>query len=179
MTGRHHSAPVQLSTAQPRKVICAAPDIVAPHVIDPRLLRLLRDWQGWCGSRPLPSRNDFGAEDLQYLLGHVFLLDVVPGEGGPRFRYRLFGSAVTMYRGFDLTGQFLDQHPDPAFASRVHEAYLQSMQARLPLWATVSGFTMHGLSANFEGMILPLASDGETPDMMLSAQIMTPGDDPA
>lgn len=170
---------MQLKVAAPRKIICASPDVVAPHVIDPRLARLLQDWQAWRGTRALPSRGDFGAEDLQYLLGHLFLLDIVPADQVPRFRYRLFGSAVTTYRGFDLTGQFLDQHPDPVFAARAHEAYLQSMQTRLPLWATVSGFTLHGLSANFEGMILPLASDGETPDMMLSAQIMTPADSPA
>lgn len=179
MKGRRDAAPVQLNVAAPRQIVCAAPDIVAPHVVDARLARLLQDWQAWRGNRVLPSRTDFGAEDLHYLLGHLFLLDIVPGEQGPRFRYRLFGSAVTMYRGFDLTGQFLDQHPDPAFAASAHEAYLQSMRSRLPFWATVSGFTMHGLSANFEGMILPLASDGETPDMMLSAQIMTPGEAPA
>jgi hypothetical protein len=179
MKKRRDAAPVQLNEAAPRQIICAPPDTVAPHVVDPRLARLLQDWQVWRGARALPSRGDFGAEALQYLLGHLFLLDIVRGEQGPRFRYRLFGSAVTTYRGFDLTGQFLDQHPDPAFAARAHEAYLQSMRSRLPLWATVSGFTMHGLSANFEGMILPLASDGETPDMMLSAQIMTPGDSPA
>jgi hypothetical protein len=174
MAGRDNDPPVKLQSARPRKIVCAAPDIVAPHVLDARLLRLLQDWQAWRGTRSLPARSDFQPEELHYLLGHVFLLDIVAAPEGPRFRYRVFGSAVTMYRGFDLTGQFLDQHPDPDFASRVHGAYLQSMLARQPLWATVDGFTLHGLSANFEGLILPLASDGETPDMMLSAQIMTP-----
>jgi hypothetical protein len=165
--------PVKGQVAAVHGVICAAPAQVMPHVADPLLQRLLRDWDGWRGARRLPSRSDFRPEAVQYLLGHLFLLDVVMADAGPRFRYRLFGSAVTAYRGFDLTGRFLDQHPDPDFAGRAQQAYLQAVQQRLPLWASVSGITASGLSANFEGLILPLAQDGETPDMVLSAQIMT------
>jgi len=146
---------------------------VLPRIGDPRLARLLQDWDGWRAGRSLPARSDFQPEALRYLLGHLFLLDIVPGESDMRFRYRLFGSAVTLYRGFDLTGQFLDRHPDAHFAARAHAAYRQAVQARLPLWANVRGITATGMSANFEGLILPLASDGETPDMVLAAQIMT------
>lgn len=174
MTERADKTAPKHQQAHVRNVVCATPEIVAAHIADARLLRLLRDWDGWRAGRSLPARGDFRPEELQYLLGHLFLLDILPGPGGPRFRYRLFGSAVTVYRGFDLTGQFLDQHPDPAFAARAHLAYLQAVQARLPLWASVAGITADGLSANFEGLILPLAGDGESPDMMLSAQIMTP-----
>ncbi len=155
-------------------VLCAPPDQVLQQIGDERLRRLLQAWDRWRAGRSLPSRGDFQPEDLAYLLGHLFLLDIVSAETGPRFRYRLFGSAVTDYRGFDLTGRFLDQHPDPHFALRAHAAYLQAMQARQPLWASVSGTTATGMSANFEGLILPLARDGETPDMLLAAQIMTP-----
>ncbi|WP_341909113.1 PAS domain-containing protein [Ferrovibrio terrae] len=154
-------------------VLCAAPDQVMAKIVDPRLRQLLQTWDGWRATRSLPSRANFHPEELHYLLGHLFLLDIVEAEIGLRFRYRLFGSAVTLYRGFDLTGRFLDEHPDPHFALRAHAAYLQAVQARQPLWASVSGITATGMSANFEGLILPLARDGETPDMLLSAQIMT------
>jgi len=157
-------------------VLCAPSVQLLPRIADPRLARLLQDWDGWRGGRSLPSRSDFQPEALRYLLGHLFLLDIVPGEAGMRFRYRLFGSAVTLYRGFDLTGQFLDRHPDAHFAARAHAAYQQSVQARLPLWANVRGVTATGMTANFEGLILPLAGDGETPDMVLAAQIMTASD---
>lgn len=154
--------------------LCAPPDQVLTKIVDPRLRRLLQTWNGWRAGRGLPSRGDFHPEELLYLLGHLFLLDIVEAETGLRFRYRLFGSAVTLHRGFDLTGRFLDEHPDPHFAARAHAAYLQAVQARQPFWASVSGITATGMSANFEGLILPLARDGETPDMLLAAQIMTP-----
>lgn len=159
--------------AEVHDVQCAPPDQVLRHIVDPRLQQLLQAWDSWRAGRRLPSRSDFQPEDLVYLLGHLFLLDTVSAETGLRFRYRLFGSAVTYYRGFDLTGRFLDEHPDPHFALRAHAAYLQAVQARQPLWASVSGITATGMSANFEGLILPLARDGETPDMLLAAQIMT------
>ncbi|MCW0233293.1 MAG: PAS domain-containing protein [Ferrovibrio sp.] len=173
MTGGPDAAFVHEPLTQVHGALCAPPAQVMPHIGDARLKQLLQAWDGWRGARTLPSRADFRPEELRSLLGHLFLLDIVAAETGLRFRYRLFGSAVTVYRGFDLTGRFLDQHPDPHFAARAHQAYLQAVQARQPLWANVRGATATGMSANFEGLILPLAQDGETADMVLSAQIMT------
>ena len=57
---------------------------------------------------PAPQANE-ALGDLRYLLGRLFLFDVVRGASGPRFRYRLFGSAIAAYRGYDLTGRFVDE----------------------------------------------------------------------
>ncbi|HEX6957066.1 MAG TPA: PAS domain-containing protein [Ferrovibrio sp.] len=161
------------------EVACDAPAALAERIADLRLLRLLRDWDSWRQGRPLPPRASFAPETLSYLLGHLFLFDILAPEGaeaGPRFRYRLFGSAIARLRGFDLTGRCIDEHPDGAFGARAHLAYLQAVAARQPLWAKVDAVGEQGMVSRFEGLILPLASDGETPDMVLSAQIMAAAD---
>ena len=125
-------------------MICDTAELVLPRIIDPLLARLLRDWAGWRGDRPLPGRAAFQVEDLRYLLGRLFLFDVVRGASGPRFRYRLFGSAIAAYRGYDLTGRFVDEHPDPDFASRAQLAYLRATGEARPLWAKIDGISGSG-----------------------------------
>lgn len=167
--GDSATPPTRLDTA------CDEPAILLPRIGDARLARLLRDWDGWRGRRRLPSRDSFRPEDLRYILGSLFLFDIEPGTPdwpAPRFRYRVFGSAVAESRGFDLTGRRIDEHPDIAFAARAQQAYAAAASARRPLWALADGVSPDGLVARFEALILPLARDGETPDMMLAAQVM-------
>lgn len=153
-------------------MICDTAEQVLPRILDPLLVRLLRDWMGWRGDRLLPGRADFQPEDLRYLLGRLFLFDVVRGSAGLRFRYRLFGSDIAAYRGYDLTGRFIDEHPDPDFASRAQLAYLRAAGEARPLWAKIDGVSGSGQHSRFEALILPLAEDGAQPDMVLAAQIM-------
>lgn len=154
-------------------MVCATAETVLPRIGDPLLARLLRDWMAWRGHRALPARADFQPEDLRYLLGRLFLFDVVQaGDAGLRFRYRLFGSQIAAYRGYDLTGKFIDEHPDPDFAGRAQLAYLRAIAEASPLWAKIDGVSSSGQQSRFEALILPLAGDGAKPDMVLSAQIM-------
>lgn len=152
------------------EIRCDATPAIMPLIHEPRLGRLLGSWEQWRGARRLPARRDFMPEQFGDLLGHLFLFDVV-GEP-PRFRYRVFGSRVAEFRGFDLTGQYIDQHPDAAFGTRAHQAYSLACRERKPLWARVDARGDSGMSFRFEALILPLAGDGERPDMVLSAQIM-------
>jgi hypothetical protein len=147
-------------------------ELISLRLRNPDLQRLMMEWQAWRGDRVAPGRADFQPEDLRYLLGKLFLFDIEPGEAGPRFRYRLFGSSVAQFRGFDLTGRHLDEHPDPAFAVAASQAYAPVALARRPLWANVDRLGDTGMRFRFEAVVLPLSSDGENVDMALSAQIM-------
>lgn len=156
-------------------VRCAGPDELLEVVEDARLKRLLREWDGWRDRPALPARSGFRPEMLSYLLGNLLLFDIeqpASEEGMPRFRYRVFGSNIAGFRGFDLTGRCLDEHPDSVFGIRAHLVCLQSAQRRLPVWVRAAGRTRDGLSVNFQALMLPLAEDGKTPDRMLAAQVM-------
>lgn len=155
------------------RLLYGEPDLLRMLVRHTDLRRLLADWENWRGARRMPSRTDFQPEDLRYLLGNLFLLDVVPqADALPRLRYRLFGSNVAQYRGYDLTGRFLDQHPDASFAAAASQAYAPVLAACRPLWADVNGLSATGEVFRFEALVLPLSSDGETVDMVLAAQVL-------
>ncbi len=133
-----------------------------------RLRRLLTDWDGWRRGRELPSRRDFGPEDLKYLLGHILLLDVLYAP--VRFRYRLTGSTMAIRRGFDPTGRMVDEHPDPVFRDACI-ALNQTVVARR--WPQRWHYRMPGADGrtfDYEVLNLPLSSDGTVIDMILAGQ---------
>lgn len=154
---------------------CGPAEIMLEDVAsDPDLRHLLLDWQSWCGGRRMPSRSDVHPESLSYLLGRLMLLDVEPNAGKqqPRLRFRLMGSDLVQQRGFDLTGRLLEEHPDPDFAAAAPAIYGQAIAARQPLWASLNRVSNIGLAYRLDALILPLSSDGETVDKVLSALVM-------
>lgn len=155
---------------------CESIDLLQTYVQDARLARLLQDWDQWRARRRLPSRADFELDALDYLDGRLILCEVLaPGGHGPmpRFRYRVMGRHLAAARGFDLTGQCVDEHPDSVFAARAQLAYAQAVERRQPVRIKADAPGSSGQHSRFEALILPLAADGETPDMVLVGQIMT------
>lgn len=154
---------------------CEPLELLQTYLQDPRLTRLLQDWDRWRVRRDLPSYAEFERDTPDYLDGHFVLCDVVPpAEGGamPRFRYRAIGRHLTEARGFDLTGQYVDEHPDSVFATRAQLAYTQAVERSQPVRVKADAPGGSGQHSRFEALILPLATDGGTADMVLVGQIM-------
>ncbi len=134
----------------------------------PLLRRLLRDWGSWRRGRELPGRADFRPEDLRYVLGGVILLDVL--HEPLRFRYRLIGSGLTLRRGLDLSGQLMDDHPNPeirAVAIACNRTVVESRQPQVWHWRLP---TVQGHRVAYEGVNMPLSADGRAIDMILVGQ---------
>jgi hypothetical protein len=131
-----------------------------------RLRRLLSDWNGWRGSREMPSRADFTPADICYLLGNIVLLDVF--HRPVRFRYRLIGSNMTARRGFDLTGKFMDEHPDPTFREVVIERNRTLVATRQPAHFSYDFVGVGGMQTKYEVLNLPLSSNGQVIDIILA-----------
>lgn len=99
--------------------------------LHPQLERLLAYWEAKRGVRRFPLRRDIDPLDLAFALGHVLLVDV-EREPAIRFRYRLWGVDLTRDYGQEMTGRYVDQLNPPAFAARVQQQYLQSLEAAAP-----------------------------------------------
>lgn len=69
------------------------------------LQELLAFWSLIGDTGRLPMRSDFEPQELQFILPHVFMLDV---QGDGSFRYRLVGSELVEKIGFDPTGGRID-----------------------------------------------------------------------
>jgi hypothetical protein len=132
-------------------------------------LRQLRDyWAGKC--RPdgqLPRRADIDPLEMRFALGHLILTDVEPGAR-PRFRHRLIGTHIVERAGYDATGRYLDEIPETELAARAADSYARVLVTKRPVWQILDDI-VDGRSTKLELMRLPLASDGENVDMVLSA----------
>lgn len=137
--------------------------------LDPRLQTLLQYWRGKCGAGRLPSRADIDPLDLRGLLGNINLIDVVPQpDGKQRFRYRLFGTEFIFYHGGDLTGRWVDEIGNAVYRQQLVGLYSHVVAtAATPMLSY--DYMLESRRHRFQAVILPLASDGQSIDMILSS----------
>ncbi|WP_341897152.1 PAS domain-containing protein [Ferrovibrio terrae] len=134
----------------------------------PRLRRLLEYWQARRGDRAIPGRQDIDPLDLSWLLGNISLVDVVHGADGPRYRFRLVGTRAVQRFGYDPTGRWLDDLPEPSYRQHIFKAYAEVLQRCLPLVERLD-MLIDERTHDYEILRLPLSSDGATIDMILLA----------
>jgi hypothetical protein len=138
----------------------------------PLLVGLLAYWHEKRGARAMPARADIDPTDmaLRPHIGFIVLADVI---GRPaRFRYRLIGSRITAEVGRDSTGKWLDELYSPIDYENMIVAYRWVVQNRAPL--RITGNLRHANRAwlDMESLDLPLSSDGETVDVILTRSIL-------
>jgi hypothetical protein len=131
----------------------------------PLLRQLHEDWQARRRGRPLPARADFDPIDLKYVLGKLLLVDVL--REPLQFRFRLVGTELVKRLGVDLTGRTLDDYPDPEYREFLRQRYTAAVAARRPLSSIQTRLILDGRLRRYEALLLPLASDGVTVDMLM------------
>jgi hypothetical protein len=137
-------------------------------VTDARLKHLLADWDLRRGGREFPARADFTPHDLRYLIGNLSLLDV--HHDPLRFRYRLHASNLANRIGIELTGKWVDDIPNPIHANAAAAHFTEVIKRRTPIvYRRKHEFVTDGLPHDCEILALPLARDGRTIDMLISA----------
>lgn len=147
---------------------CGAPAQLLPHIRQPLLGRLLRDWQARCANGLLPARRDFTPEQLGYILGNLILWDI---QGDPPVAtYRLYGSNFAIHRIGEMTGKRLDQLPDPAMRSMAMHGLQKVIAERQPLLTRGRYARPGDTVVAIETLTLPLAGDGHRIDMILHGQ---------
>jgi hypothetical protein len=132
----------------------------------PRLLQLLDYWQSKCPSGGLPGRPDLDPWEMRFILGNLLLVDVE--RPGPGFRYRLVGTNLTTRLGLDMQGRTFDDHPDPTFRARGLPIYTAIAETGVPQ-ALCRDDIIDGRLRQYQVLLLPLAVDGRTVDMIMVA----------
>jgi len=136
-------------------------------VTDPNLRLLLDYWRGKCAGRAMPSRVDIDPLEFRANLGRVHILDVL---GPERFRFRIYGSAITNPDVRDMTGLTTQDYEDKNFAALVTAHYQECVDERAPVYRYVLGMLDGGPYEYFR-LLLPLSTDGETVDKLLVAPL--------
>jgi len=150
----------------------AQPSPPQPDIVDPRLQRLYAYWLRERRERALPARTDIDPVELRFVLAYLSLIDVV--EGPARFRVRLQGTELEHWVGCDLTGKTLDQWPSQTLAALAQQYLSTAVETGAP-FHRLGDEIIDDRVRRYEVLVLPLASDGVTVNMLLSAVVC--GDD--
>lgn len=136
-----------------------------------KLSRLMAYWDAQRGAAAMPARADISPFDFTYVLGEVVLADVLRQPGAPlRFRYRLHGATLVQRDGFDMTGKWLEQHPEPDYRERIGCTWTEVATSGQP-HRVRREILIDGRPRRYESLVLPLGADHATADMLLGAQV--------
>jgi hypothetical protein len=131
--------------------------------------RLHQNWESWRRGRLFPARSDFDPLDLRYIVGHLSLVDVTYDP--LRFRYRLHGSHTADWLGYEMTGKEIDDSPGPEASNLIRHHFTMAVEQRMPIAWRRQFMRTDNRTLNHEALILPLARDGATIDMLMAAVV--------
>ncbi len=132
-----------------------------------KLIELHEYWQKKHPSAGfLPSRACMDPLDIPALLPWLILFEL--GERPEDVRYRLIGTKVVERIGKDLTGCRVAEGYWGEQSREIVERYWRVAQTRLPEFSLRRVRGADGNWHEYEFLLLPLASDGVTVDMLLA-----------
>lgn len=145
-----------------------------PGVGEPAFAMLHRYWESKRHAGRLPARSDIDPTEIPALLPQLLLFEVVAGADGPRFRFRLAGTAFTNLVGRDVTGFCLDELGPPERVWPVAEALAAVVRTSRPAYLAgrLTLRSEHYMVAKRLGF--PLAADGAHVDMILGLWLAEP-----
>jgi hypothetical protein len=151
-------------------------DILA-DIADPQIRRFVEYWQGKRGAARYPARAALDPIEFRYVLGDVVIIAAkraAPGSQFPwAFRYRLIGANVVARDGYDLTNKSLDDLPEPEYRERVRTTWTAVCDSGVPAHH-IRDLHLDNRMRRYEAVVLPLASNGNDIDMLISVQRETP-----
>lgn len=136
-----------------------------PH---PKVAKVIAHWRAMAPAPGrLPGRQHFDPIELPDLLPHLWLIDVerVPAL---RFRYRLLGTALIEAGVPMRRGDYFDEVENQPARDEVADTLGWVVRERRPNWRRGVPKVAHNKHVSeLERIMLPLAADGATVDMLL------------
>ncbi len=136
---------------------------------DPSLCRLHAEWQKRRNGRAFPSRGDFDPIDMKYILGKLSLIEV--HRHPLRFFFRVHAGKAAEHLSFDLTGKFLDDYPDRKHRDLIRDHFIRVVAEGVPLLVRRDAQATDNHLLHCEGIVLPLATDGRSVDMLMTGSV--------
>jgi hypothetical protein len=137
--------------------------------LSPQLTCVLGTWRGLRQGTPYPRRDRFDPMDFRAVLGMLSLLEV--HRDPTRFKYRVHGSDTARWIGYDLTGKFVDEGANKAWAATAAEHLGLVATNGLPSYQRHFNRAVDERYLNIEALVLPLASDGYQVDLLISVLV--------
>jgi hypothetical protein len=131
------------------------------------LICFARFYQGLCREDALPQREDFRPSDVPWIVGRLYIADVI--DGGADYRYRLFGTHLQAVFGADLSGKRLS---DLELAGRLADTradFDEVAATRRPVFRTGLLVWPNRQTIGFERVMVPLAGPDGAVSLILGA----------
>ncbi len=143
------------------------------RILDPDIRRFVEYWETKRAGATYPARAALDPQDFRFVLGNVVLVEarrVAQGGSQPwNFRYRLIGTHIVTRDGYDLTNKTLDDMPELEYRERVRATWTEVCETGKAAHYVREAVFDHRLR-RYEVVVLPLASNGEDIDMLISVQ---------
>jgi hypothetical protein len=148
-------------------MLAATPIGASLEIANARLRRLYDYWEAKRGERVAPTRRDINPVEIPDLLGCVNIYEV---REDPRdFKIRLNGSEVAEMLGRDITGKYCSTVISGPDAVRCKAAFNICVDRRSPAIVETSLAFSDKPYITQTMIVLPLSSDGERVDMIITA----------
>lgn len=132
-----------------------------------QLLSLEAWWNLRRGHRPMPQRGDLTPETLRPWLGNLAMVAVERTEPIPRFRVTLSGMQLDDYRGYGITGRYIEDLQDGAVCSLPQ--FRACVAERRPVRFIHDNSRNSLIFRRMAKLLLPLAdADGQVSHIMVS-----------
>jgi hypothetical protein len=141
-------------------------DQVLSKLHHPNHIRLYQYWSSKSPPGRLPGRQNLDPLEIPDLLFNLALIDIVRANGECRFRYRLAGTGIAFRAERDPTGKFFEELYDGEYLQKANSTYQSIVQTGLPFMSRRQ-FPVGEEYLSYDRLVLPLASDGETVDMLV------------
>jgi hypothetical protein len=131
---------------------------------DQLLLRLYGYWNERRAHSPFAAPREMDPADYAFAAERVSLIEV--HREPLRFRYGFVASQLTAHLGYDMTGMYVDEVPEPSMRQFARACYERAVQEQSPCYE--KGIVLIRLAEWWhETLVLPLATDGTTIDALL------------
>ena len=135
------------------------------------LQALLAYWERIRGDRRMPSRQDISPADIPALLPFLILVDRI--DDPPDFRFRLAGTNFRDITRQEATGKRIAEVFPVEFADTMREHWTAVADRQQPLACSGRLWVPDRDHVHWEGLLLPLSTDGRWADMLLGGIVFS------
>jgi hypothetical protein len=122
--------------------------------------RLLEYWEALRENREVPESREIDPVDFPYALGNILLTEFV--SEGSDLRYRVYGTNVIQFSGFDLTGKTISESIIPPGSRAFYLATYKAVRLRRAPVFTINYPSLRETLRQWNRITLPFAdADGE------------------
>jgi hypothetical protein len=136
---------------------------------NPKLLRVAQHYAAQAGGGKMPNRKCFRPEDLHWLFGHFYTVDIL--RGGADYRFGFCGPFWVAMYNLDPTGTLLSEMEACGRFKGLRGMYATSASTRIPYYCNGHLLWPNQKAVFHERVTVPFSNDsGEASMLLVAAQ---------